>query len=742
MSSTPPDPELEYLAPGFDASSLTMPKLRGILMAHKVEYTSSLKKADLVDLFNTHLAPKAKRILSTRARIKRTSKGITDMPSSQEESEREDEDRKLMPPPPLPLTPRPNAKVGRKSRKSEAVDTVPDTSLPEQPLARAAGEGRVPSKHARESDTEPGAADEEPRPAARKTRKSGGATAIRLDERETDREVKEEGDVFSDQNPFQSGSPPPAEEARSSPSMQLLGKQRRSLGSSTPAGKDPLRRKSNESRRKTDAHARPKADPDIVVPSSSTFTTEIPLPARLLGRTLYDTDDEIEAGEEFTPEEQLELVRARAVNGKHSLLPPRRSKRSQSLGRISTSAPWIILLTLLGGYSAWWRQEKLQAGYCGIGHSSTMLKQVQIPDWASFLQPECEPCPQHAFCFPQLGTQCEENFLLTPHPLSLGGLVPLAPTCEPDGEKVRRIKAVADKALEELRHRRANWECGTLVDAQGIKEPTVEITETHLKEEVSRQRRKGMGDVEFEELWKGAIGEIQGKEEVIVIVEGLSYSGEISLTSTSLARLPFTCALRRSARLTLARYRIELALLISLSFLIVFLRHQISSYRTMQAAVTPLVSLTLSRLATQATLHRQGAASEPWVSVGQLRDDVLRHEFSAAKRERLWKLVRGVIEHNANVRASVRESRGGEVSRVWEWIGVLEASSRAGTPNAWNGSGSEMRQRTAGDDRRTSWGVDSAVGSSPIGPPHHKHALVNGAGTKEQSSWQEGRPLY
>ena len=110
--------------------------------------------------------------------------------------------------------------------------------------------------------------------------------------------------------------------------------------------------------------------------------------------------------------------------------------------------------------------------------------------------------------------------MLKPHPLSLGGLNPLPPTCEPDGEKVRRVKAVADKAVEELRERRVKWECGEL-DTEGKEEaPRPEIPEPELKQDVGNKRRKGMSEEEFESLWEGALGEIVGREEVVSATEG------------------------------------------------------------------------------------------------------------------------------------------------------------------------------------------------------------------------------
>ena len=143
------------------------------------------------------------------------------------------------------------------------------------------------------------------------------------------------------------------------------------------------------------------------------------------------------------------------------------------------------------------------------------------------------------------------------------------------------------------------------------------------------------------------------------------------VASTSLARLPLACAVRRSARLALARHRVELASLTLVLGLALAARSQLAARRADAARVPALVATTLDRLATQAALHARGRAAEPGISVGQMRDDVLREEFSVQRRERVWRRVKAVVEANANVRAAVREARGGEVARVWEWIGSL-----------------------------------------------------------------------
>jgi hypothetical protein len=133
-----------------------------------------------------------------------------------------------------------------------------------------------------------------------------------------------------------------------------------------------------------------------------------------------------------------------------------------------------------------------------------------------FVEPECEPCPPHAYCYEDFTVRCEPDFILKPHPLSLGGVVPLPPTCEPDGEKVRRVQAVADKAVEELRYRRAKFECGEPAEPEGAPVDSPSIEEEELKEVLSQKRSKRMNAEEFDDLWTAAIGEVKARDEVQV----------------------------------------------------------------------------------------------------------------------------------------------------------------------------------------------------------------------------------
>ena len=105
----------------------------------------------------------------------------------------------------------------------------------------------------------------------------------------------------------------------------------------------------------------------------------------------------------------------------------------------------------------------------------------------------------------------------------------------------------------------------------------------------------------------------------------------------------------------------------------------------------------------------------------QLRDNVLRDEFSAKRRDVIWRRVQAIVERNANVRSSVREGRAGEISRVWEWIGIVPSLE-----DTWSGGRRESGRKW--NDYR----------------PEYHGAPEGSAGplVVEQRRWDEGRPIY
>ncbi|KIW96092.1 uncharacterized protein Z519_03159 [Cladophialophora bantiana CBS 173.52] len=709
--------DLYYLQSGFDLNSLTIPRIRSILVAQNVHYPSSAKKGQLLEILEKEILPRREKLLRAQARVRRTSKGITDVPSCQAETidGDQDDDRQLMPPPPPPKTPR--------SRKSKSDLNAGNTATPAPSTSKRT---KTPSRRSttrtpRVSDTEP----EAEKTTIRRPRKSAPSepvlepsVKIEAPDGKSKRKSLEaaEASPFSDDNPFQSGS--------SSPSISHHRK------SSTSRTRKSLTSSSTTKRGQTIS---PPIKSEEFTPSRS----ELLFPVSRISSA--DAEDGVAVTEEFTPDAARELAEEER-NGQ--LMPSRtstlvRRKKKKEPNAVVKNAPLAIMTTVLAALGAWYRREKINIGYCGVGEPNwSLASNPHIPAWVhENFQPKCEPCPQHAVCYPNMEVECESDFVLKPHPLSLGGLIPLPPTCEPDSEKQRRIKAVADRAIEELRERRAAYECGGDItsssspvsrETEAVKTvakstaPKLEVAEEDLKQTVSKMRRKGMTEQEFEELWRGALGDIKARDEVEVTQDR---SGRTLLSSSSLARLPFACAVRRSLLRAFTENRIPIAILILIASASVYGRHRIISYQQATAQIPGLVATTLDRLATQAALNQDARASEPFISAGQLRDDVLRNVFSASERERVWQNVRKIVEGNSNVRASTREGgKTGEWSRVWEWIGPLDLAP-----------GLEGR-RSGGmiTDARTAEGSSRGDG---VGKVENE----SNVGVRR---WDEGRPIY
>lgn len=513
--------ELEYLQPDFDLGSLTVPRLRSILVNHDVSYPASAKKSQLISILEDEVLPQARKIIRDRERVRRTSAGITDMGSRATSVASETDDRESMPPPPTPstVTSTTGTRRGASRRSARASTAETDDNLaPATPAttSRRKTPARSVSKTPRASNTEAGddfpatpiaAVGIAPRKStSRKVRQSEVLPSTEVEDYTPSvKDEPREDNFFTDDNPFQSGSPSEIPRSRTS---SHDGK--RKSGSRLSADSTALRSGLRSRRSATPGSAKHDDGAKAFARDSFDFSTRLKPTKEEPEESDEDGEDEddLSAGEEFTPEEQL------AMESEQYAPAIRTGKVSQKQGSTSVVASWLVILFVLGGFGAWWRKEKIEIGYCGLGKPTWSLAETNVPDWANVLEPRCEPCPPHAFCYPNFEARCEHDFILKPHPLSAGGIVPLPPTCEPDSEKARRVKAVADKAVEELRERRAKWECGQLKDeGQDARSPG--ISEPNLREEVAKKRRKGLSDSEFDDLWKGAIGDVINKDEVV-----------------------------------------------------------------------------------------------------------------------------------------------------------------------------------------------------------------------------------
>ncbi|UKZ77533.1 hypothetical protein TrVFT333_005256 [Trichoderma virens FT-333] len=668
----------DYLQDGFDPRSVTVPRLRSILVTHNVEYPATAKKPQLIELVEQYILPQVPKLRAQRARAKRSSMGIVNAGSPEDNGKWDDYELEQPTPVAKPrrsASPR-KASSRIKREENEAAPTPLKSQTKRASRSASRSMSRQSSSHYDEDEAETPQHE-----APKATRRSGSrraATPKIKDEPEVEEETpiashyaptpnantpytatatpftekstpyvtpyfnapqsaaprsaapyEEEESVFTDDNPFQRGSP-----AFRTPSRRRLG--------------DEIARSEKLIRRRPEEFIEPLS---IERPSAAVRSSE--LSARKVRH--QSPDFSVDAGEEFTPDAQLELEEA-ARRGEATIVPRRQSKPAR---RTNLRTPFFVLfISLLGVYLAWYRQEKIAVGYCGLGRPATQI----IPDDI--------PVPDA-----------------------------LIPFVEPQ-------------------QRRAKYECGELVDESGAKVDSPAIAEEELKSTVSRKRSKRLNSDEFEDLWVAAIGEITTREEVIVEIATTTSPGspDVSirkLSSSSLARLPITCALKRSVRLGLARYRLPIGFLMSVVLAIFYLRARYRQHLVDSAQVPALVDLVLERLANQKELGEEDL-DDSWLFLPNLRDDVLRSVHKVAERERIWQRVRKVVEQNSNVRTGQREGRSGEVGRAWEWIGPIR------------GEGARRRRMSG------RWTRD-LVADSPESKP---------ATAVEGKKWTEPRPIY
>lgn len=505
----------DYLQEGFDPRTVTVPRLRSILVTHNVDYPSTAKKPQLVELVNDHVLSQAPKLRAQRARAKRSSLGFVNAGSADDSNTWDDHEvarggsrqssiRRSMSPrkssgrvkveqydEPESHSLRPS-RIRSSRSASRQLSNVDEDDGASSVASRSTRRGRRTVTPQIKTESEP---DEDEEQEGSVIHRGQSVEYHQPPYEDDDVDEDEQGDesVFTDDNPFQSGSSPPP--------MATPKNRRRTLG-------DDNSKSSRPTRRRTDGPGSDRAK------KSSRSSKANELAARQ--RT---PEPALEAGEEFTADEQLELEEAQS-KGEVALT---RRRRSHAARQTSVLTPlFVLFMALLGAYGAWYRQEKIAVGYCGLGRPAKQLlpPEVVVPDaLVPFIEPQCEPCPQNAYCYEGFTVRCVPGFIQKQHPLSLGGLVPLPPTCEPDNERERRVQAVADKAVEELRERRAKYECGDLVDEEGHQEESPAIAEEELKVAVSKKRNKRLSDEEFDELWEKAIGKVTTREEIEVQVE-------------------------------------------------------------------------------------------------------------------------------------------------------------------------------------------------------------------------------
>ncbi|ABN65394.2 Spliced mRNA and Cell cycle regulated gene [Scheffersomyces stipitis CBS 6054] len=345
---------------------------------------------------------------------------------------------------------------------------------------------------------------------------------------------------------------------------------------------------------------------------------------------------------------------------------------------------WIVIVSA-GLFGYWYREQTFLSGYCGQEidkptfpyADNVILKTIGNYLDANF-KPECVPCPSHARCFPYLELGCFEDFIeFKPWD---NFLKPYNKKCIPDSKKAEKLEIMIDVALDLLRSKNANVQCGQSTNNE---EAGIELGDLH--DLLLSMKAPYITIEEFEELWQRSIIELEKEPEVIKgyssvplpeFVANSNHTDEDQntnkvLRSASLSNLSLKCQIQNSVVGSLVKYKYRIIVFVAIFLVVKYVQYRYQVHRTEKLKVDIIYKEVIHKLQHQAKLSSQVRGKiNAYIGANQLRDLILANEHNLKRRINLWQQVVGKVDQNTNITSQLIEDHG-EIMNVWQWISEL-----------------------------------------------------------------------
>ncbi|KAK7014895.1 inner nuclear membrane protein SRC1 [Favolaschia claudopus] len=705
----------DYLSPSFNASTLTVSQLLGVLGYHNIVYPTPYSKPKLVALFDAEIKPRASKFIKERLKAESSiasDEGITDGHTGE----------------PLAAARKPPP-VRRSSRR---LSRAPSEDLEEEPPrpdpAQAAGE------------------------KARRVSHAVSEPLVRITS--LLHEFLQEDSGWEDNNVFQSGAesssparPRPSKSARRSTGSRKTRKSVSAPPEMLPSS-SPLRPKDESTFSPPQSRFEPQLPSNVMretrllAPKFNQPVFSPPSPPKQEINDSFDVQETDFAddgptedyGDEALEEEEDEeideadqhntLISQRIAEGGGQLV----RQPSEKLGAAGIFMRLLILLLAVAssGVAVNYKMESAPIGYCALGSDTNpTLESLRarrsaveacnaenltlLPDGTPCPPPalglpqadSCTPCPTHATCNQLSIKGCDTGYLLHSHPLlfflppreectpgsiteqvwrvvgdltdGLPGLgsVGLPPRCVEDPKRKQRIGALGkavERQLGEMRGRRDPFPENEGGEARQYGIDTDSLAEKmygmgkHLKKQDNLL-------TSFSHEFDEAIQQLSEWGGVVIGEDARSGNRYIALRT---AHLSWDCVIIMQLREIWRRWQSTVFGMVALLMSGLYGTRRRAQGRIEGARVAELVQEALDTLRAQDYAYHTDplSASAPYLSSLQLRDVVLAEEHSVPARARLWAKVERIVEGNANVRANLEEVEGGDEMRVWRWVGA------------------------------------------------------------------------
>lgn len=300
--------------------------------------------------------------------------------------------------------------------------------------------------------------------------------------------------------------------------------------------------------------------------------------------------------------------------------PKRALAKVRQHSTVVDDIPWTsiflqtaFLLLLLGG-AGWYRHEKAQLGYCDTGRPDNSLTRdlrgsqylrfgyaddsfgglaLNLADKAG-LRPSCTTCPTHGTCDGTKFKGCDSDYVRRENPLALGGLLPVAPRCVPDTEKLVKIAEEAAGVARVLRRKRGEVVCKGEWSGKGgaaqEEARTYGLTKDDLRKRAATDRRSSYGD-----LFELALDDLEKHGE---IVKGVDLRGNTYFASRT-AEVGWACHAKLGAIAWAKRQKMAITSIFALLAAVAWVRWKIHSAKSQDERVRELVKLVFDQLREQ-----------------------------------------------------------------------------------------------------------------------------------------------
>ncbi len=245
---------------------------------------------------------------------------------------------------------------------------------------------------------------------------------------------------------------------------------------------------------------------------------------------------------------------------------------------LSTLGALVLLVSAL----LTWQDAKVTAGFCDPGTNTNaivaarqpvqhqILDTIHAPDalttlyneaYDAVLRPSCTPCPAHGDCRLGKFVTCDRDYVPREHPLKVSKMLPLAPRCVPDTEKLMVVATQASRAARILRQRKGEVICEGLEKMrrrQGRPEAWVYgVGAAQLIEALRSENKRSaapFSEEALEETARLAIRDLEAHGEVLVYHEG-----DETWYASEQAEMPISCRARLAAIDQADKHKVELS---------------------------------------------------------------------------------------------------------------------------------------------------------------------------------------